>query len=172
MPTMRTDLGTMGSKVTHKTTTRDKEQVHVVIRKAGESVEDETVHRNKHWSREYGMLVEFYPVGIMIIGEVFGERHDALVRGHPSIPLLPLSLTMSICIPHSPYTYPTTPRPLRPSCDHRRSSSIYRYSTIQPTWSQPRLMPRNYHLPQRSNVTRPYGTLRWSLDFHIWKAWY
>jgi hypothetical protein len=78
--------------------------------------------------------------------------HDT-VRGHPSIPLLPLSLNMSICIPHSPYTYPTTPRPLRPSCDHRRSSSIYRYSTIQPTWSQPRLMPRNYHRPQRSNVT-------------------
>jgi hypothetical protein len=76
-----------------------------------------------------------------------------VVRGHPSIPLLPLSLTVSICIPHSSYTYPTTPRPLRPSCDHRHSSSIYRYSTIQPTWSQPRLMPHNYHRPQWSNVT-------------------
>jgi hypothetical protein len=30
------------------------------------------------------------------------------VREHPSIPLLPLSLTMSIGIPHGLYTYPTT----------------------------------------------------------------
>jgi hypothetical protein len=34
------------------------------------------------------------------------------VRGHPSIPLLPLSLTMSICINHGLYTYPTTSIPL------------------------------------------------------------
>jgi hypothetical protein len=48
------------------------------------------------------------------------------VRGHPSIPLLPLSPTMSICIPHGPYTYPTTSIPLRPPCDDRRSSSTSR----------------------------------------------
>jgi hypothetical protein len=41
-----------------------------------------------------------------------------IVRGHPSIPLLPLSLTMSICIPHGLYTYPTTPVPLRPPSDN------------------------------------------------------
>jgi hypothetical protein len=46
------------------------------------------------------------------------------VREHPSIPLLPLSLTMSICIPHGLYTYPTTPVPLRPPSNNRRPSSI------------------------------------------------
>jgi hypothetical protein len=92
------------------------------------------------------------------------------VRGHLSSPLL--FLTMSICIPYGLYTYPTTSVPLRPPRDNRRSLSISRYSTIRPTWSQPRLMPRNYHCLHRSNVTWPYGTLRWSLDFHIWKAWY
>jgi hypothetical protein len=75
------------------------------------------------------------------------------VRGHPSIPLLPLFLTMSICIPHGLYTYPTTPVPLRPPSDNRRSSSISQYSTILPTSLQPRLMPRNYHRPHRDRVT-------------------
>jgi hypothetical protein len=55
------------------------------------------------------------------------------VRGHLSIPLLPLSLTMSIGIPHGLYTYLTTPIPLRPPHDHQRSLSISQYSTIQPT---------------------------------------
>jgi hypothetical protein len=62
-----------------------------------------------------------------------GGGPKAGVRGHPSIPLLPLSLTMSICIPHSLYTYLTTPRPLRPPRGNRHSSSISRYSTIRPT---------------------------------------
>jgi hypothetical protein len=75
------------------------------------------------------------------------------VRGHPSIPLLPLFLTMSICISHGLYTYPTTPVPLRPPCDNRCSSSISQYSTILPTSSQPRLMPCNYHRPHRDRVT-------------------
>jgi hypothetical protein len=56
-----------------------------------------------------------------------------VVRGHPSIPLLPLSLAMSIGISHGLYTYPTTSIPLRPPRDNRRSSSISRYLTIQPT---------------------------------------
>jgi hypothetical protein len=86
--------------------------------------------------------------------------------------LTPLFLTMSICIPHGLYTYPTTSVPLRPPSDNRRSSSISRYSTILPTSSQPRLMPHNYHRLHRDRVTRPYGTLQWSSDFHIWKAWY
>jgi hypothetical protein len=94
------------------------------------------------------------------------------VRGHPSIPLLPLFLTMSICIPHGLYTYPTTSIPLWPPHNNQRSSSTSQYSTILPTSSQPRLMPHNYHCPHRSNVTWPYGTLRWSSDFYIWKAWY
>jgi hypothetical protein len=55
------------------------------------------------------------------------------VRGHPSIPLLPLSLTMSIGIPHGLYTYPTTSIPLRPPRDNRCSSSISQCSTIRPT---------------------------------------
>jgi hypothetical protein len=93
------------------------------------------------------------------------------IRGHLSIPLLPLSLTMSICIPHGLHTYPTTSIPLRPPCNNWRSS-ISRYSTIRSTWSQPRLMPCNYHRPHWDRVTWPYGTLRWSSDFHIWKAWY
>jgi hypothetical protein len=75
------------------------------------------------------------------------------VRGHPSIPLLPLFLTMSICIPDGLYTYPTTSVPLRPPRDNRCSSSISRYSTILPTSSQPRFMPRNYHCPHRDRVT-------------------
>jgi hypothetical protein len=75
------------------------------------------------------------------------------VRGHPSIPLLPLFLTMSICIPHGLYTYPTTPVPLRPPRNNRRSSSISQYSTILKTSLQPRLMPRNYHRPHRDRVT-------------------
>jgi hypothetical protein len=37
--------------------------------------------------------------------------HVAIVRGHPSTPLLPLFLTMSICIPHGLYNL-TTPVPL------------------------------------------------------------
>jgi hypothetical protein len=95
------------------------------------------------------------------------------VRGHPPIPLLPLSLTMSVCIPHGLYTYPTTSIPLQPPRDNWCSSSISQYSMIRPTWSQPRWMPCNYHHPHRSNVTWPYGTLWWSSDFHnIWKAWY
>jgi hypothetical protein len=40
------------------------------------------------------------------------------VRGHPSISLLPLSLTMSICILHSFYTYSTIAIPLRPPRDN------------------------------------------------------
>jgi hypothetical protein len=55
------------------------------------------------------------------------------VRGHPSIPLLPLPLTMSIGIPHGLYTYPTTSIPLRPPHDNRCSLSISQYSTIRPT---------------------------------------
>jgi hypothetical protein len=94
------------------------------------------------------------------------------VRGHPSIPLLPLFLTMSICIPHGLYTYPTTSMPLWPPCDNWCSSLISWYLTILPTSSQPWLMPQNYHRPHWGNVTWPYGTLRWSSDFHIWKAWY
>jgi hypothetical protein len=62
----------------HETMTSDKEQVRVVIQKARESVKGEAVHRHKHWGREHGMLVKFYPVGVMVIREVFGERHDAL----------------------------------------------------------------------------------------------
>jgi hypothetical protein len=75
------------------------------------------------------------------------------VRGHPSIPLLPLFLTMSICIPHGLYTYPTTPVPLRPPSDNRCSSSISQYSMILPTSLQPRLMPCNYHRPHWDRVT-------------------
>jgi hypothetical protein len=67
--------------------------------------------------------------------------------------LTPLFLTMSICIPHSLYTYPTTSVPLRPPSDNRRSSSISRYSMILPTSSQPRLMPHNYHCLHRDRVT-------------------
>jgi hypothetical protein len=59
------------------------------------------------------------------------------VRGQLSIPLLPLFLTMSICIPDGLYAYPTTSVPLRPPCDNRRSSSISQYSTILPTLLQP-----------------------------------
>jgi hypothetical protein len=94
------------------------------------------------------------------------------VRGHLSIPLLPLFLTMSICIPHGLYTYPTTSVPLRPPSDNQHSSLISWYSTILPTSSQPRLTPHNYHRPHWDGVTWPYGTLWWSLYFHIWKAWY
>jgi transposase InsO family protein len=39
-------------------------------------------------------------------------QYNNTVRGHPSIPLLPLSLTMSIGIPHGLYTYPITSIPL------------------------------------------------------------
>jgi hypothetical protein len=124
-----------------------------------------------------GIVVGWVREQAVVVGSQWSRRwlevrECVCVRGHPSIPLLPLALTMSICIPHSLYTYPTTPRPLRPSCDHRHSSSISRYSTIRPTSSQPRLMPHNYHHPHQDGVTWPYDTLWWSSDFHIWKAWY
>jgi hypothetical protein len=67
------------------------------------------------------------------IQRIMANRDTAIVRGHPSIPLLPLSLTMSRCIPHGLYTYPTTPVPLRPPINNRRPSSISRYLTIRPT---------------------------------------
>jgi hypothetical protein len=75
---MRTDLGTMSSKMTYKTMTSNKEQICIVIQEMGENIESETIHRHKHWSREHGMLIEFHPVGVVVIGEVFGEGHDAL----------------------------------------------------------------------------------------------
>jgi hypothetical protein len=98
-------------------------------------------------------------------------QYNIVVRGHPSIPLLPLFLTMSICIPHSLCTYLTTSIPLQPSCDNQCPSSISRHSMIPPTSSQPRSMPHNYHRPHQGSVTWPYSTLQWSLDFHICKAW-
>jgi hypothetical protein len=39
------------------------------------------------------------------------EKYMDTVRGHPSIPLLPLFLTMSICILHCLYIYLTTSVP-------------------------------------------------------------
>jgi hypothetical protein len=78
MPTTRADLGTMGSEITYKAMTSNKEHIRVVIRETGESVEGETIHRHEHWNREHGMLIEFHPVDVMVIGEVFGKRHDVL----------------------------------------------------------------------------------------------
>jgi hypothetical protein len=78
MPMTRTDLGTVGNEMTYETMASNKEQVRIVIREVGESVEGETIHRHEHWSRKHRMLIEFHPVSVMIIGEVFGEGHDAL----------------------------------------------------------------------------------------------
>jgi hypothetical protein len=73
MSTMRTDFSTMSSNMTYEAMTSNKEQVHVIIRETGKSVEGETIHRHEHWSRECGMLIEFHPMDVVVVGEVFGE---------------------------------------------------------------------------------------------------
>jgi hypothetical protein len=79
--------------------------------------------------RHLDLLVAFLDNQVQITPNCPGSRSlkaIIAVRGHLSIPLLPLSLTMSICIPHGLHTYPTTSIPLRPPRGNRRFSSISR----------------------------------------------
>jgi ribosomal protein L14 len=78
MTTTRTDLGVMSGKMTYKTVTSNKEQVHIIIRETGESIKSIAIHRHEHWSREHGMLIEFHPVGVVVIGRVVGSGHGVL----------------------------------------------------------------------------------------------
>jgi hypothetical protein len=68
MTMTRTGLGVMSSEMTYETTTSNKEQVRVIIRETGESIKSIAIHRHEHWSREHGMLIEFHPVGVVVIG--------------------------------------------------------------------------------------------------------
>jgi hypothetical protein len=69
---MITVLGTsfcaMSGEVTDKAMTSDKEQIHVVVRQTRKGIEHKTVNRHKDGSREAGLFIELYPVGIVIVG--------------------------------------------------------------------------------------------------------
>jgi hypothetical protein len=123
--------------------------------------------KSTEWSESVGLLMFRGKIDVPkdrdLRHQVVEQHHDThaaghagcFVRGHPSISLLPLFLTMSICISHSLYTYPTTSIPLQPPRDNRHFSLISRYPMILPTSLQPRLMPHNYHYPHWSNITWP-----------------
>jgi hypothetical protein len=60
----RTGLSMMSSEMANKATAQAEEQIGVVLRQMGESVESKTVHGG----REKRSLVKGNPVGMMVIG--------------------------------------------------------------------------------------------------------
>jgi hypothetical protein len=66
--TLRTSLGAMESMVTDKAMTHHKEQVSIMIRQSGESIESNTIDFNKDRSGETRSMEEFNPVGVVVIG--------------------------------------------------------------------------------------------------------
>jgi hypothetical protein len=48
--TLRTSLGAMKGMMTNKTMTSHKEQVSIMLRQSGESIEGDTVDFHKDWS--------------------------------------------------------------------------------------------------------------------------
>jgi hypothetical protein len=63
----------MSSNVADKAMTGDKEQIHIIIRQAGESIESEAIHGHKHGSREAGTFIELHPMGVVIVRMVIGH---------------------------------------------------------------------------------------------------
>jgi hypothetical protein len=60
-----TNLHTMGGKVANE------EQIHIIIRQMGNSIEGEAIDGHKHGSREAGSFIKLHPVGVVIIGVMF-----------------------------------------------------------------------------------------------------
>jgi hypothetical protein len=71
-----TNLRTMSSKVTNKATTGDEEQICVIIRQMGKSIESEAVNSHEYGSREAGLFIKLHPVGVVVICMVI--RHGTL----------------------------------------------------------------------------------------------
>jgi hypothetical protein len=80
-----TNLRTMGGKVANEATTGDKEQIHIIIRQTGKSIEGEAIDGHKHGSREAGSFIKLHPVGVVIIGMVIGHGTlNYFQTSHPS----------------------------------------------------------------------------------------
>jgi hypothetical protein len=62
-----TNLRMMSSKMTNKATTGDEEQIRVVIRQTGKSIESEAINGHKYGSREAGSFIKLHPVGVVVI---------------------------------------------------------------------------------------------------------
>jgi hypothetical protein len=58
----------MKSMMTNKAMAHRKEQVSIVFKQPGESVESNTIHFHEDWGGEMQSMVEFNPVGVMVIG--------------------------------------------------------------------------------------------------------
>jgi hypothetical protein len=79
---LRTGFCAMGGKMTDKTTTSDKEEVHIIVRQMRKGIKGITVNGHEDRSREVGIFIEFDPVGVMII------RHGTLNYLHTFHPTL------------------------------------------------------------------------------------
>jgi hypothetical protein len=83
---LRTSFRAMKGMMADKAMTHHKEQVSIVLRQLREGVKGYTINGHEDQHRETRMLVEFYPVGVVII------RHDSLNYSHTLYPpfILPI----------------------------------------------------------------------------------
>jgi hypothetical protein len=73
---LRTDFRTMSGTVTDEATTCNEEQICIMLRQSGKSVEGDTINSHEDQSRETRPLIEFNPVGVVIV------RDDSLNYFH------------------------------------------------------------------------------------------